>query len=706
MPVPVFLRMAWSASKWRVVVATALFTALALAAVWGGAFYWLTLNRAERIESTRESLARLTETIDEHVDGQLLGASTILRTVETWLSFHPTSDMRLDPEIAMLAHSAGAGRPGFADIRLILANGSGLGPADGTGRPAINYTNDSFIQSALAQAPGQLFLGGTIRPANGDRLLLPLALRLPPRPDGVALVATAIDLDSLAETFERARPAAAGAVSVLGTDRKLLLRVPNQIPPAGDPAGHALLFARELPNAPSGVYDSPASAFDGLARIVSYRALPDFPVIVSVSAARGEVLSGWRLELYFSLVVAVLLSATFIGLAVWLIRLLTDGQERAAELAESRRLLMKAQTLAELGSYRRLFATQEMVWSAEACRILGYPPGMAPKSVERFLALIHPDDLELIGDSLRAVQEGLSYSFDFRILDAHGDVRHLHAMGTPEFDGSGMPMAVDGIIQDITDRKQMEQALRDARDAAERGSRAKSEFLANMSHELRTPLNAIIGFSELMREEILGPIVVPKYREYLGDINSSAQHLLLIINDILDIARIEAGRVELKEARIDVKRMIDECTRMLRGRIADAGLQLETSFEQSAPWCIGDERLLRQVLLNLTSNAIKFTPSGGKVSIQVGRKVGGELTLAIQDTGIGMTAEEAAVALRPFGQVQGAFVRSRDGVGLGLPLAKSFVELHGGMLQVDTMPGRGTTVMVNLPPWRAAQALG
>ena len=708
MPVPLFLRLVWPASKWRVVVATALITTLALGAVWGSAFYWLTLNRSERIGSTREALARLSETIDEHVDGQLHSASTILRTVETWLTFHPTSDLRQDPEIAMLARSAGAGRPGFAGIRLVLADGGSLASADETGKLSVTYTDDAFVQAALALAPGQLYLGQSIRPSNGERRLLPLALRLPPRPDGVALVVTAIDLDDLAETFERARPGAAGAISILrtGTDRQLLLRVPNHRPLSADSIGHASLFATQLRDAPSGVYENPQSAYDGTARIVSYRTLPDFPIVVAVSAGEAEVLAGWDSEFYFSTIVAAALSVTFIGLAWWLVRLLNDGQEQAAELAESRRVLIKALTLAQLGSYRRLFATQEVIWSVEACRILGYPPGMAPNSVERFLALAHPDDLSLIGDSLRAVQEGRSYSFDFRIVDAHGEIRHLHAMGTPEFDSDGTPIAVDGIIQDITERKQMEQALRDARDAAERGSRAKSEFLANMSHELRTPLNAVIGFSEIMREEILGPVAVPKYREYLSDIHNSAQHLLLIINDILDIARIEAGRIELKEARIDLRRMIDECARMLRGRISDAGLKLETSFENGAPWCIGDERLLRQVLLNLTSNAIKFTPSGGRVRIEVGRKVGGELTLAVQDTGIGMTAEEAAVALRPFGQVQGAFVRSRDGVGLGLPLAKSFVELHGGVLKVDSAPGRGTTVMVNLPPWRAAQALG
>ncbi|GGF25019.1 hypothetical protein GCM10011611_33840 [Aliidongia dinghuensis] len=412
-----------------------------------------------------------------------------------------------------------------------------------------------------------------------------------------------------------------------------------------------------------------------------------------------------RRELAFSMSFVGLLLVSLVALAWWLVRLLDEGQEQANELAESRRVLMKAQTLAQLGSYRRVLATQELAWSAEACRILGYPPGMAPNSLERFLALVHPDDLEMVGDKLRSAQEGRSYGLDFRIVDAHGDMRHVHAMGTPELDDVGVPIAVDGIIQDITERKQMEQALRDARDAAERSSRAKSEFLASMSHELRTPLNAIMGFSEIMREEILGPVTVAKYREYLGDIHSSAQHLLLIINDILDIARIEAGRVELKEARIDVRRMIDDCTRMLRGRAGDAGLRLEAEFESDASWCIGDERLLRQVLINLASNAIKFTPAGGRVGIRVGRTAGGEFAFTVEDTGIGMTAAEAAVALRPFGRVQSAFVRTRDGVGLGLPLAKSFVELHGGELTVDSAPGRGTRVVFKLPPWRTATAL-
>jgi len=706
MPVPAFFRPIWPAAKWRVVVATALITALGLGAVWGSAVYWLTINRGERIDATKETLARLSETIDEHVEGQLRGASVILRTSESWAAFHPESDLRQDTEFAALARSAGAGQPGFIGIRLIRADGASFRSTGGATDLPDTYTDDAFLRAALALAPGQLYWAATAGPPIEGRRILPVAVHLPPRPDGVALLVTAVDLDVLAEAFERARPGAAGAVTALRPDGTVILRVPPKARPQGGSFAPGPLFASALSAAPKGGYENPASSSDGTARLISYRTLADFPVVVAVSVGVRETLSGWRREFVFSMLFAGLLSVSFVALALWLARLLSEGHEQALELAESRRVLIKAQTLAQLGSYRRMFATQEVTWSVEACRILGYPPGMAPNSVERFLPLVHPDDLQMVDDQLRSAQEGRSYAFDFRVMDAHGEIRHLHAMGTPEFDAAGVPVAVDGIIQDITERKQMEQALRDARDAAERGSRAKSEFLANMSHELRTPLNAIIGFSEIMREEILGPVTVPKYREYLVDVHSSAQHLLLIINDILDIARIEAGRIELKEARIDLRRMIEECARMLDGRVSEAGLMLETVFENGVPSCIGDERLLRQVLLNLASNAIKFTPAGGRIRIQVGRKAGGELTLAVRDTGIGMTAEEAAVALRPFGQVQSAFVRTRDGVGLGLPLAKSFVELHGGELVVESMPGRGTTVLVKLPPWRAAQALG
>jgi len=246
-------------------------------------------------------------------------------------------------------------------------------------------------------------------------------------------------------------------------------------------------------------------------------------------------------------------------------------------------------------------------------------------------------------------------------------------------------------------------ALETSRLAEREANRAKSSFLANMSHEIRTPMNGIIGCTEILLD--MSPS--PEQRPYLSMLREAEGLLLAIINDILDFSKLESAQITVETVPVELASAVQGTAALLRTQAEDKGLDLSTSLDPALPaWIIGDPMRLRQVLLNLTSNAIKFTPSGGRVRIQVGRKVGGELTLAVQDTGIGMTAEEAAIALRPFGQVQGAFVRSRDGVGLGLPLAKSFVELHGGALQVDSAPGRGTTVMVNLPPWRAAQALG
>ena len=184
MPVPLLSRLTWPVSKGRFALATVLITALALGAVWGSAAYWLKVNRGERIEATRETLTRLSEALDDHVDGRLRSAAVILRTVETWLKFHPAADLRQDPEFVQLADSAGAGRLGFAEVRLILADGGSLGPG---GRPSLDYTSEAFIAAGLAASPGQLHLGETIRPPNGDRRLLPMALRLSPRSDGVAV---------------------------------------------------------------------------------------------------------------------------------------------------------------------------------------------------------------------------------------------------------------------------------------------------------------------------------------------------------------------------------------------------------------------------------------------------------------------------------------------------------------------------------------
>ncbi|HEV3178120.1 MAG TPA: HAMP domain-containing sensor histidine kinase [Stellaceae bacterium] len=244
-----------------------------------------------------------------------------------------------------------------------------------------------------------------------------------------------------------------------------------------------------------------------------------------------------------------------------------------------------------------------------------------------------------------------------------------------------------------------------ARAEAEAAGRAKSEFLANMSHELRTPLNAIIGFAEVIEQETFGA-TVPRYREYASDIRGSGRHLLQVINDILDLAKVEAGQMLLHEARLDPALVMQGCVRLIKPRAAKSNVRLYTAFDPHLPVLQADEARLRQIGLNLLSNAVKFTKAGGRVSISTGLDRAGGISIAVTDTGIGMTAEEIAIALEPFQQVTSSLSRTNEGTGLGLPLTKTLVELHGGRLDIASLPGRGTTVTASFPPSRSlAQAM-
>ena len=235
---------------------------------------------------------------------------------------------------------------------------------------------------------------------------------------------------------------------------------------------------------------------------------------------------------------------------------------------------------------------------------------------------------------------------------------------------------------------------------ADAASRAKSEFLANMSHELRTPLNAIIGFAEVIERETFGPTGA-RYREYASDIHGSGRHLLQVINDILDLAKVEAGQMLLHEARLDPALVMQGCVRLIKPRAAKTNVRLYTAFDPNLPVLLADEARLRQIALNLLSNAVKFTKPGGRVSISTGLDSAGGITIAVADTGIGMTPEEVRIALEPFRQVMSSLSRSNEGTGLGLPLTKTLVELHSGRLDIASVPGRGTTVTVTFPPSRS-----
>ena len=245
----------------------------------------------------------------------------------------------------------------------------------------------------------------------------------------------------------------------------------------------------------------------------------------------------------------------------------------------------------------------------------------------------------------------------------------------------------------------------EARRRAEGANIAKSQFLAQMSHELRTPLNAILGFSEVMKNEVFGAHEVAAYKDYSNDIHNSGQHLLNLINEILDLSRIEAGRYELNEEPVSLAVVVEDCHHLLKLRAQNRGITIHDVFEPDLPRLWADERALRQICLNLLSNAIKFTPSSGEIWLKVGWTAAGGQYMSVKDTGPGIPEEEIPIVLSSFGQGSNAIKSAEQGAGLGLPIAKNLVDMHNGTFTLKSKVRIGTELIATFPPERVMAAL-
>lgn len=254
------------------------------------------------------------------------------------------------------------------------------------------------------------------------------------------------------------------------------------------------------------------------------------------------------------------------------------------------------------------------------------------------------------------------------------------------------------IAEELADEASARAAeVNQARESAEIANRSKTMFIANMSHELRTPLNAVIGFSEVLERQMFGPIGAPRYLDYVANIHDSARHLLDTVNDLLEYSAVESGAAKLNEQAVDLERLVTKCHNILAGAAEKAGVTLDIEAAPGLPEIRGDRGKLRQVLLNLIGNAIKFTDEGGWVVTTIRRSGKGGVEMVVADTGIGMTEDDIAVAMEPFGQVHEGLNRRYEGTGLGLPLSRRLVEIHGGEMSIDSTPGVGSRITVRLP---------
>jgi PAS domain S-box-containing protein len=383
---------------------------------------------------------------------------------------------------------------------------------------------------------------------------------------------------------------------------------------------------------------------------------------------------------------------------------ITALKAREKELAEKTKLLQS--TLENMGEGISVFdADLRMVaWNERLVEMVGLPRelykvGTSYETIVRYQAERGEYGPGNIEEYVRErVRQG-------RLTEPHSSARW-------RFNGRYIelrrnPMPGGGFVtlySDATERKRTEDALREAKEAAEAANRTKSEILANMSHELRTPLNAIIGFSDIIQREAFGAVGERRYLDYARDIHDSGAHLLALINDILDVSKAEAGRIELLEGLVDIGELFESSLRLVRARADEAQLHIAITTSEHLPKIQADALRLKQVLLNLLSNAIKFTPPGGRITLDASVDDQRKLVIRVTDTGIGMASEDIPKALSPFGQLESTRARRYPGTGLGLPLSKALIELHGGQLRIDSEAGRGTTVTIVIPSSRVLAA--
>jgi signal transduction histidine kinase len=417
-----------------------------------------------------------------------------------------------------------------------------------------------------------------------------------------------------------------------------------------------------------------------------------------------SVAISWQADLVVALIGFALFAVTAGGLNWLMIGALNRQQRAVAELKareeqnQGQSALLQS-TLENMGEGLSVFDRHGrlIAWNSRFVELLDLPVEQLEGAASLHDILLHQAMRGDFGAVDPAVEVGKRIAVFYRDLPA---IRERVTPGgrTLQIRRRAMPDgAVVTLYSDITERKASEEKMAQALHQAELANRAKSDFLANMSHELRTPLNAIVGFSEVICSEMLGPMVETKYLEYVKDIHASGLHLLSIINDVLDMSRIEAGKLQLASERVTVQRVIAESIRMVSERARSRNIELVRQLPAAEIGVSGDERAIKQIMLNLLSNAVKFSHDGGRVDVRAVLDGNGELVIGIEDCGIGMSDEEVERAVQPFWQAKSVTTKVQGGTGLGLPITKGLVEAHGGTLQIASQPGRGTLVRVTLP---------
>jgi len=517
-------------------------------------------------------------------------------------------------------------------------------------------------------------------------------------PDGrfAGVVVGTLQLEFFYQLFKSIGIGLDDNITLLNTEGQVLARlVGDVVSEAQAPRFTALLERFQARR--SGVFE--VARQDGVPKVYAYRQVGEFPLIVTMGTSKRAIFAEWWQKTATLALGVALLTSLAAGFGILcLIELRRRGLAEATARDNEHRYRLLAENSTDMIVRASLEGVRRYV--SPACRSLyGYEPEELIGT--RAADFIHPEDLghmPIATARLLAGEDKVVSSYRARRKD--GSYVWVEASRKLFTDPESQQSEFVIVVRDFQERKEIEAELEAARLRAEGANEAKSRFLANMSHELRTPLNAVIGFSDLMAREVFGPLGSDKYRVYATDIRASGEHLLGLINEVLDHAKAESGHLQIDEEEVRIAGLIEFAVRMLAPRADHAGVALRTNISAGVHAVRGDERRLKQILLNLITNAIKFTPSGGEVAVSAGLAASGELTLTVKDTGVGIAEEEQSRIFEPFMQAAPAKETSSEGTGLGLPLTKRLVELHQGSLELRSTVGIGTIVVFRLPAQR------
>ena len=524
---------------------------------------------------------------------------------------------------------------------------------------------------------------------------------------GVAVAA--LDVGYFEDFYSALRLGPGLGVTLLRTDGTMLARYPDAVPEGGEMIPDKAAWEGVVASG-GGSFRSSGAADDSSA-IVSVHPLRDYSLVMDVSLRETVALAPWRRQAGLLAFGALISAIGFALLFRVIARLFHDQRDQ--------NITLQGTATALRDSEQRLRAYAEMAsdwfWEQDAAFRFTWTSSTSPMNQVGARSSYGLTRWELVDarptephwaahiadlDAHRRFRD-----FRYERFDIEGDIRHVSISGAPVFVGGGQFIGYRGTGRDVTVEVLAEHELRQAKDRAEAASRAKSEFLANMSHELRTPLNAIIGFSELIVDQPFGKIGT-RYVDYARDINSGGRHLLDLINDLLDMSKIEAGRFDLNDEALELASFARSCTNMVGPRAEEGQVTVTCADELASVVLRADRRSLKQILLNLLSNAVKFTPAGGAVTVRVEPTPDGGIALVISDTGIGIEPGALAALCEPFQQADASISRRFGGTGLGLAITRKLMDLHGGDLSLESEPGRGTVARAIFPAVRVVRASG